>query len=382
MNPTGWTIDLPLPPGPPCLGVGAQGEWALCWADAEQARLSPSVGSMPEADAARQMREWARDGLDHLHTHLRPAQGIGHDLHPDFLSTHLADEWARAQGLPTVPVQHHHAHLAAVWAEHAAHEGTPHLVGLALDGFGLGTDGQAWGGELLHVQGPHVHRLGHLSPLPLPGGDAATREPWRLAAAVLHRLGQPAAAARLVQSHAPPETARAMTDWLARRGGHQTSSLGRLFDAAAALLGVCMQQSHPAQAAQRLEALATQHGMAAPLAGGSTRQRPQGQPQQLDFSPLLAHLASGVAASEGAAVFHATVAQDLADWLIDAARAAGTPTVALGGGCLHNRSLRAAMTRHLDRAGLRSLWPQCLPPGDRSIAYGQVVVTRLILAYH
>ena len=337
---------------------------------------------MPEADAAQQIREWALEGLDHLHKHHGPAKAIGHDLHPDFLSTQLADEWAQARGLATVPVQHHHAHLAAVWAEHAAHEGTPHLVGLALDGFGLGTDGQAWGGELLHLNGPHVHRLGHLSPLPLPGGDAATREPWRLAAAVLHRLGHPAAAARLVHAHAAPGTAQTMADWLTRRGGHQTSSLGRLFDAAAALLGVCMHQSHPAQAAQRLEALATRHGMAAPLADGCTRLQPHGQPQQLDFSPLLGHLASGISPGEGAAVFHATVAQDLADWLIDAARAIGTPTVALGGGCLHNQSLRAAMARHLDRAGLRSLWPHRLPPGDRSIAYGQVVVTRLILAYH
>jgi hydrogenase maturation protein HypF len=378
-----WIDDLPLPAGPPVLALGAHFQAAVCVAGPRVARLSPPLVDLDSAQACDSLRAQALDGLRRLAGQAVAVQAIAHDAHPDFPSTALARQLAAERGVPAWAVQHHHAHLAAVWAEHAMPEPAPHLVGLALDGFGLGTDGQAWGGELLHLHGPRAHRLGHLSPLPLPGGDAASREPWRLAAAALHRLGRRDQALAHAVAHGPAGMAEPLLHLLDRGWRCPPStSLGRLFDAAASLLGLCHRQTHPAAAAQALEAAALRHGPCPPLPGGWQRHRPANQPEQLDFGPLLAHLADATDPLAGAACFQATVAEGLALWLMGAAAQVGTGAVALGGGCLHNRLLRSALHDRLSRAGLRCLLPQRLPPGDAAIAYGQAVVARLVLAYH
>jgi hydrogenase maturation protein HypF len=267
----------------------------------------------------------------------------------------LAESW----GVPALGVQHHHAHLAAVAAEHGVSEP---ILGLAMDGVGLGTDGNAWGGELLRVDGETFIRLGHLAPLPLPGGDKAASQPWRMAAAVLHRLGR---GDEIASRFADQPQARQLLQLL-ERGFNcpPTTSLGRVFDAAAGLLGVRTAMAYEGQAAMLLEGLAEQSGEVEALVDGwriTPTPPPSGSPhaggrelqptgflppsqgegrgravlpliQQLDLFPLLARLSNETNPAYGAALFHATLAEALANWLLGAVQNQNIHTVALGGG--------------------------------------------------
>ncbi len=230
------------------------------------------------------------------------------------------------------------------------------------------TDGGAWGGELLLVDGARLRRLGHLATLPLPGGDRAAREPWRMAGAALHRLGRgDEIAARFPRQRA----ARQLAELIAR-GAHcpPTSSLGRLFDAAAGLLGITEISRFEADAAMQLEALA--RGARGEVAAGTWRIEADGT---LDLLPLLARLAdSRDERSAAAALFHATLAAALGEWIAAAAAAAGISTVVLCGGCLLNGILRERLRAALHDAGLRALCPINLPPNDGAISVGQAWV--------
>ena len=273
--------------------------------------------------------------------------------------------------MPLIAVQHHHAHTAAVLAEHSVDEP---VVGLALDGVGLGSDGGAWGGELLRVDGARFARISSLRPLAMPGGDRAAREPWRMAAAALHALGRgEEIAARFVGQPA----ASGMAQLIARGSGNTlpTSSLGRAFDAAAGLLGIQTRNSYEAQAAMRLESLAERYGAVDPLRDGWRI----GDDGSLDLRPLYRILADQdcIDPGHGAALFHATLAMALADWVENAARSAGLTTVACGGGCFLNQILAQRLTTQLEQRGLRVLAARQLPPNDGGLSLGQAWVARL-----
>jgi hydrogenase maturation protein HypF len=290
---------------------------------------------------------------------------VAHDLHPDDYSTRAAIAFAQQHGLPTLAVQHHHAHIAAVCAEHGW-QGP--VLGLALDGVGLGSDGMAWGGELLNVEGARCERLGHLRPLPLPGGDKAAREPWRMAAAVLHELGRNADIAKRF-GEPGAQTVAAM---LQRQFNcPKTSSMGRVFDAAAGLLGLCSVMQYEAQAAIRLEQAATlfieDHAWPEPLAGGWTIDAQR----QLSLLPMLGSLVDSSDVQHAAARFHATLVAALSDWVGQASAATGLTTLAWGGGCFLNTLLSSGLRQNLARAGITILSPTRASPGDASIALGQ-----------
>ncbi len=315
-----------------------------------------------------------------------PLDAVAHDLHPDFFSTRLALRLAGEHGIPAVAVQHHHAHAAAVLAEHGVQEP---VIALTLDGVGLGLDGTSWGGELLWVHGARCERVGHLAPLALPGGDVAAREPWRMAAALLHASGQ---AEQIVPRFAPVvgDTAARTVQAMLARGLNcpQTTAAGRWFDAMAGLMGLSVRQDMEAQAAIALEQAATRHLQAH---GGALAQRtepalaPVDAAGCIDLRPLCLPWAqwsspSPAQVDAAAAQFHLALADALVARATQVASERGVRSVVLGGGCFFNRILAERCVAGLQAQGLRVHTAQALSCGDAGLALGQAWVAAQQLA--
>jgi hydrogenase maturation protein HypF len=357
--------------GASVLAFGSHLKNTVCVTRGPDAFLSPHIGSLDNAASCQFQDETVQRLCDLLD--VKPKL-VAHDLHPDDYSTRAAVAYAQRHGLPTLAVQHHHAHIAAVCAEHGW-QGP--LLGLALDGVGLGSDGTAWGGELLRVDGAHFARLGHLRPLPMPGADRAAREPWRMAAAVLHALGRNA---EIVQRCQDPAASTVATMLTRQFNCPRTSSMGRVFDAAAGLLGLSHTLAYEAQAAMLLEQAATQHiqvhGWPDPMPNGYLISA-SAAISQLDLLPVLDALIDARDVGHAAAVFHATLAAALTDWVLQAANTTGLTTLAWGGGCFLNALLTSQLRQNLQGQGITLLAPQRSAPGDGSIALGQAWVACL-----
>lgn len=344
---------------PPVLAVGGLLKNTVTVTRGREAYVSQHIGDLDTAEGIR----FFEQTISHLLSLLdvQPV-AIAHDLHPDFAST----RFAQALGLPTVPVQHHHAHVAAIAAEHGIE--TP-LLGLVLDGFGRGSDGGIWGGELMLADGARFTRLGHLAPMAMPGGDVAAREPWRMASAVLQGLGR---GDEIAVRFADKPLALRLAALLAAGGVPATTSAGRLFDAAAGLLGICDVQAYEGQAAMQLEALVEQPRL---LERGWSIHN-----GVLDLAMLMRMLATpGFDRVRGAELFHGTLAAALADWASQAADATGISNIALGGGCFLNRVLTEATAQALRGYGLKPLIARALPPNDGGLSLGQAWVAALML---
>lgn len=341
------------------IAVGAYLNSTVCVARRGEAFLSEHIGDLETRMACAAFETTVSHLLDILQVEPR---WVACDLHPDFHSTRFAHAFAAERGLPLTEVQHHHAHIAAVMAEHGLRRPA---LGLALDGFGLGSDGGSWGGELLLAAGGKFTRLGHLRPLPLPGGDRAAREPWRMAASALFELGhRDAIAARF-----GPASAAIATMLEKNLNSPRTSSAGRLFDAAAGLLDVSKVTSFEGQAASLLEGLAAGFGEVAPLQQGYVI-----ADGVLDMMPLLAVIAGMADKGHAAALFHATLAEGLAEWVMRTASASQVEDVVLGGGCFINALLSSALRVRLEAQGLRVFEAAAAPPGDGGLSLGQAWV--------
>ena len=359
-------IKLPAE-GPSVLALGGAFKNTICLTRGDEAFVSQHLGDLDNAAACAAFEETVEHLLAVLG--IRPER-VAHDLHPDFHSSRFALAFANAHGLPAVAVQHHHAHVAAVMAEHGLRGP---CLGLALDGVGLGSDGTPWGGELLRVEEGGFQRLGHLRPLALPGGDRAAREPWRMAASALHALDR---SSEIIHRF-PNEGAEVVIRMLERGiNAPLTSSAGRLFDAAAGLLGVKDRASFEGQAAILLETLALRRGRVPPLAGGYLLLEEGGI---LDLLPLLDHLADLGDPDLGAALFHATLAGGLVEWAAQACARTGIGRVALGGGCFLNGILRTAVREGLERMGIEVYEARRLPPNDGGLSLGQAWLAQAVL---
>lgn len=351
-------FDLPRAV-PAVLGVGAFLKNTVCAAEGTRAAVSRDVGNLDTVEAVEDFERTVAALLEE--TGIRPV-AVAHDLHPDFHSS----RFALAQGIETVAVQHHHAHVAAVAVEYGL-DGP--LLGVSLDGFGLGPGNESWGGELLRVDGDGYERLGHLTTLKQPGGDAAARQPWRMGAAVLHALGR---GDEIAERYNGIKGAAVIAQML-ERGVNcpQTSSAGRLFDAACGLLGVKLIADFEGEAPMQLERLVS---------------NPQIQPDGwrlhdgvLDLLPLMGTLCSEEA-ENGADLFHGTLVAALAQWVGEAAERTGIKDVAFCGGCFLNAVLREGLAAELERKGLVPRIARAITPGDGAISLGQAWVAGLAKA--
>ncbi len=349
-------------PGPSVVALGGHFKNTVCVTRGDEAFVSQHVGELDNAPTASALV----DTVEHLVSILAiEPEVVAHDLHADYFSTRHAARLASRWGVPMCGVQHHHAHIAAVVAEHRV---THPVLGLALDGVGLGTDGTAWGGELLHVDGARCQRIGRIAPLRLPGGDRAAREPWRMAAAALHRAKR---GGEIVARFAD-EPAAATVATMLERGfqSPETSSMGRWFDAAAGLLGVRRRMAFEGQAAMLLEGLAERHGTVAPDHGLYAIDAAN----ELDLTALALRLADERDAGFGAALFHATLVAALGEWAARAVDTLDVTTIACGGGCFLNAILARGLRSRLAVRGITMLEAREVPPNDGGLSLGQAWV--------
>jgi len=335
---------------------------------------------------------------------------IAADLHPAYQSGKWAHQHAGGPGEPALGlIQHHHAHVASLLAEHGR-LGEP-MIGVAFDGTGYGTDGTIWGGEILYVgtDPTRFERAGHLLPVPLAGGDAAVRSPCRIALGYLAAAGvawdpalpsvaacTDAERATLAALHAGyPDPDGAPGRARRRPGTHLVpcSSMGRLFDAVASLLGVRHRISYEAQAAIELEILAAQasdaaaelaRGAAGPGSTDAELTLPVDADGVIDHRPLIRALAAEVAAGTAAAVlaraFHVAVAESVAASAIHAARARAVRTVGLTGGVFQNVLLTRLCRARLEALAFEVLTHRLVPPNDGGLALGQAALAALAAA--
>jgi hydrogenase maturation protein HypF len=350
--------------GPPVVALGGYFKNTVCVTRGDEAYVSQHIGDLDNAPTCRALD----DAVAHLVSILDVEPRIvAHDMHPDFYSTRHAAHLAARWGVPTRPVQHHHAHIAAVVAEHRLQAA---VLGLALDGVGLGYEGGAWGGELLHVDGTHCERLGRLRPLRLPGGDRAAREPWRMGAAALSLAGRNS---EIVRRYADEPAAPVVRDMLVRRfNAPETSSMGRWFDAAAGLLDLKRRMAFEGQAAMLLEGLAERHG---PVPADASLYAIDGD-NELDLTALLMRLADERDAGHGAALFHATLVDALATWAERTASTLGVTTVVAGGGCFLNAILSRGLHTALRQQGVALFQAHAVPPNDGGLALGQAWIAQ------
>jgi len=359
--------SLPLPLSvPPLLACGAELKSTFCLARGPRAWVGPHVGDLRSFATLRSFGE----SVAHFEAlfDIEPAVVV-HDAHPDYLSSGYA---RGREGAELVEVQHHHAHFAAVLAEHGL---SGPAIGAVYDGAGLGEDGTIWGGELLAGDLGGVRRSGHLLAVALPGGDAAARQPWRMACAWLAAAGE--GIPRLPRTIAGRVSA---TRWeqvceLARSGfaSPPTSSAGRLFDAVAALCGIRPESAEEGLAAMELEAVADPHERASyPLAVL------EGEQLRLDPRETIVaigeDLARGAPAALVSARFHNALAGATGRALAMLAEREEVRTVVLGGGVFQNRLLVERCLEQMRGHGLTVLLPRALPPNDGAISYGQAAV--------
>jgi hydrogenase maturation protein HypF len=366
------SVALPVASPRPLVAVGPHLKNTFTLVRDDAAYISPHIGDLEGLSGLAHFRATLARYEDLFR--ITPDVAV-RDLHPGYLSTRIAEELGLEK---IVAVQHHHAHVAAVAAEHGI---TTPVVGLAFDGTGLGDDGNVWGAEALVADLCGYRRAAQLRYAPLPGGDVAARAPWRVALGLLSlERGADAAFALAFTDISVAERALAERQLERKLNAPLASSMGRLFDAAAAVLGVRRHSSYEGQAAMELESLA-----------GSRRAEPFPFPMRdadgrlvLDPIPLIVALGEarlrGVDVETLAARFHESVAVAAAEVARTLADSAAIGDVVLSGGSFQNARLLSGVRQRLEHAGLRVLVPRRLPPNDGAISYGQAAIAAALLA--
>jgi hydrogenase maturation protein HypF len=357
------------------LAVGAQLKGAFALQTASHRLLSPDLGDLSSVAGAAHHQQSCRQWL---RRHGLAVNRLACDQHPGYSSSAWAEALAASQPWPLLHVQHHHAHLLAVMAEHQI---SGPALGVAWDGAGQGDDGSLWGGEALAIQANGYRRVAHLRPWPLPGGERAQREPRRALLGLLLEAYGPAWRDQLEPLPHPAFSNEDLQvlEQSVQRGinAPRCSSIGRLFDAVAALLGLAQCCSYEAQAALALEALAmeaaaNEHGSYGLLQMPLQRLSAE-EPWQWNWQPLLDQLLEALKSSTPAAALALAFHQALAEAIAALAEAEGCQQLLLAGGCFQNALLLERTTSALQRQGCQALWPQQLPCNDAALPIGQLL---------
>jgi hydrogenase maturation protein HypF len=373
-------IDLPMD-APPLLAVGGHLKSVFALARGRYAYQSQHLGDLENLTGL----EFFEHALDHLMRtfEIQPVTVV-HDLHPGYLSTSWAKEWAARRNLPLIGIQHHHAHIAGCMAEYGL-QGP--VIGLSLDGTGYGADGRIWGGEALIARLDRFERFAHLDYVPMPGGDAAVRNPWRMALAHLHAAGRDVASPEMLNLLGATEKESRLLVRMIERGINAplTSSLGRLFDAVAAVVLNRRLVDYEAQAAIELEGIAIDEAddvdpYEITLQGANAE---KGELIGIHVAPLweelLRDLRKGVSKPRIAARFHAGVAQAFVRVAQAARSATGIGTVAMSGGVMHNRRLARLLRSRLENEGFQVFQQRRVSPGDGGLSYGQAAAAAAMM---
>jgi hydrogenase maturation protein HypF len=350
------------------VGLGGELNNTSCVLLEDKVFISQHIGDVENIETQSFLQE-STTHLQHL-TNCH-AQAVACDLHPKFNTTLLAKEMAQADGLELVQVQHHHAHAAALMAEHGLDE----VMAVTCDGYGYGSDGGAWGGEILHctLESTEFARLGHLEPQPLVGGDLASRYPIRVAAGMLQKAGVNVENWLIQNSNYLPHgktEAKLILEQLKNPNGVETTSCGRVLDAVAAVLGVCFKRSYEGEPAMKLESTA--------LVGKDILDlKPTLQGDVLDTTSLIEaiyHNLGRVPAASLAYSAHAYLAKGLATLAIQGANTKSVKNVGFSGGAACNQILAQLMRENVEAAGLRFFVHEVVPAGDGGVSFGQAVV--------
>jgi hydrogenase maturation protein HypF len=338
---------------PSTLALGADLKNTFCITRDDEAFVSQHIGSLTNPLTIEFLHESLSYWMRLLE--VKPER-VACDWHPDFYTSLLAHDF----NSDPIKVQHHHAHLAAVACEHHLLEPA---LGLALDGYGYGEYAGSWGGELMVFDAFSYHRMGSLLPLPQPGGDRAARRPWQMAASVLHLLGRNEEIVR--RYHEEPLAPQLAELLKFGRDRPSTTSCGRLFDAASALLGIVTQSSYEGEAARKLESLVTELEV-----------MPNGwrvENKQFSLLPTLNRILDADPV-KGANLFHGTLIAGLTEWVVSIASQESISVIVLSGGCFLNKVLAEGLFQGLTQQGLRVYLPQRLPPNDGGISLGQAFI--------
>lgn len=340
--------------------------------------ISQHIGDTTRVETLGYLQEATRRLIHMLN--LSRVDIVAHDLHPDYTTTRIAGHVAEQLEAKTIAVQHHHAHLAKLMSEHGLDE----LVGIAADGIGYGTDGAAWGGEVMVANLRSFERVGGLMKQPMPGGDLATQFPARMVAGILWHAIERAEVERVLQEfclggfrHGEREMGVVLRQLERNLNVFWTSSCGRVLDAIACLLGACEVRTYEGEPAIKLEA----------LAGG-------GDPSQVKIEPIIENTTDGMKVVNTpkilldvvgalrarmpkkhiAAAAQLALAKGLSTIAIDVASAKGIDEIGGSGGVFYNRAITSAVREFVERAGLKFVQHEFLPPGDGGISVGQAVI--------
>jgi hydrogenase maturation protein HypF len=372
-------VELPFE-AQPLLAVGGHLKNAFALARGRFAYQSQHLGDLENLTSL----EFFKESLDHLMRTFEVApETVVHDMHPAYLSTSWAKEWAHQRGIKTIAVQHHHAHIAGCMAEHGLDRPA---IGLSLDGTGYGADGNIWGGEVLICSLDGFERFAHLEYVAMPGGEAAIREPWRMALGHLHVAGFDVTNPAMLERLGATEKEVRVLLRMIERGVNSpvTSSLGRLFDAVAAIVLNRRTVDYEAQAAIELEGIAVDEpdgpGYAMEVIGGDWARR---EPAVMRVAPLwlelMRDLEDRITRARIGARFHSGVAAGFVQAALQARAATGIAQVAMSGGCMHNRRLARSLREGLEAAGFEVFQHRRVSPGDGGLSYGQAVIGAAML---